>query len=555
MEACVGSTWGAIAGNVHDPPDCVRGCRESLQHLLTPNEGTYAKFCSTLVQLDQPRMEDMLHGLYCCDSQLCGVDNIGLPGSDRKQDQLFPFQLIRIANVDFLINVCSRTKTDNSLGFQSIRDPGPPPKTHVCVNTLLPSRDISCSRTTILPTATSSASSLQSTSSSITSLSTTDSASLTTTTSSASSTKTTTTSTSKTSITSTTAQSSSSRTGSSGSTTATSTVMTSMMGTGAAPPRISSLEDPRLTENISGPRDDASGGLSTVAKSVIAAAVGGAILVAIIAVLWHCRYRRKNREPDPSIEREPSLILVPSIAPTSPFTSPSPSYSGQDGAPLTPPPRLKERRLLPTGSSEQLIEERPSHLRPGFHLPTASRTGLNSPYGSTVGPAVAMSAAAAGAALADTDRRPSAPSSPKRGRGLYFSPTRSQFASISYASSLADPGPPPDRELPSTPVRAAMAPTRSQSRAGVSPNAIGVALAFPPREDGLSTQVSNESGESTESKIMTGPMRGRGTWGDSWLASDDEGQSRLAPRMPVAQRTSRSPILEERDLARMAGEY
>lgn len=71
----------------------------------------------------------------------------------------------------------------------------------------------------------------------------------------------------------------------------------------------------------------------------------------------------------------------------------------------------------------------------------------------------------------------------------------------------------------------------------------------------MSAQVSNESGESTESKIMTGPMRGRGSWGDSWLASDDEGQSRLAPRMPVAQRTSRSPILEERELARMAGEY
>lgn len=210
---------------------------------------------------------------------------------------------------------------------------------------------------------------------------------------------------------------------------------------------------------------------------------------------------------------------------------------------------------MPTGSSEQLIERGPSRLRRGFHLPTASRAGLNSPYGSTVSPAAALSAAAAGAALANTDRRPSAPPSPSRGRSPYLSPTRSQFASISYASSLADPGPPPDRELPSTPVRAAAAQSRSRSRADVSPNAIGVALEFPPQEDDMSAQVSNESGESTESKIMTGPMRGRGSWGDSWLASDDEGQSRLAPRMPVAQRTSRSPILEERELARMAGEY
>lgn len=85
MEACIGSTWGAIAGNVQDPPDCIRGCRESLRQLLAPNDETYAKFCSTLVQLDPPQMENMLLGLYCCDSQLCGVDNIGLPGFDRKQ--------------------------------------------------------------------------------------------------------------------------------------------------------------------------------------------------------------------------------------------------------------------------------------------------------------------------------------------------------------------------------------------------------------------------------------------------------------------------------------
>ncbi|KAJ4150314.1 hypothetical protein LMH87_011068 [Akanthomyces muscarius] len=58
-------------------------------------------------------MENMLLGLYCCDSQLCGVDNIGLPGFD--------------PNVDFLINVCS------SLGFEPIRDPGPPPATHLFV--------------------------------------------------------------------------------------------------------------------------------------------------------------------------------------------------------------------------------------------------------------------------------------------------------------------------------------------------------------------------------------------------------------------------------------
>lgn len=40
------------------------------------------------MQLDEPQRNNMLVGLYCCDAQLCGVDNIGLPGFDRKEKQL-----------------------------------------------------------------------------------------------------------------------------------------------------------------------------------------------------------------------------------------------------------------------------------------------------------------------------------------------------------------------------------------------------------------------------------------------------------------------------------
>ncbi|KAM3513377.1 hypothetical protein MY11210_002958 [Beauveria gryllotalpidicola] len=314
-------------------------------------------------------------------------------------------------------------------------------------------------------------------------------------------------------------------------------------------PTISSLVDPQLSDNISGgPKDDASGGLSTVSKIIIAAAVGGAILVAIIAVLWHCRYRRKNREPEPIGDNQPSLILVPPISPTSPLMTPSPSYLGRDGAPLTPPPRLQERRLLTSASSEQLVERGSSRLRQGFHLPTGSRATLNSSGGSAVSPALSMAAVVAG------ERQPSAPQSANQVGTPRVSPTRSQFATISYASSLADPGPPPDRELPSTPARVATAQSRSRSHADVSPNAIGVALAFPPKEDGLSAQVSNESGQSSESKIMTGPMRG--SWGESMVVSEsEEAPAQLAPQKQATRRTSRSPILEEQELARMAGSY
>lgn len=335
--------------------------------------------------------------------------------------------------------------------------------------------------------------------------------------------------------------------------------MTSTTGTGAAMPRITSLEDPKLSENIaSGPRDNISSGLSTASKIIIVAAVSAAILLALIAVLWHCRYRRKNKAKEDQREIRKSLGIVErnTGSPTSQFSSPTPSYLGHDGEPLTPPPRLKDRRLLATGSSERLIERAPSHLRQGhqgFHLPTTSRGGTGSPYGSTVGPAVAMNAAAAGAALA-ADRYASAtPASPKPVHSHGFSPTQSQFASISYASSLADPGPPPDRRLPSTPARSATTPSRSRSRKSVSPNAIGVALDFPPQVSDLSTQVSNESG-SSESKIMTGPMAGA-TWRDSWVVSDDDEPAPLRSHRVTTTPPNRSPVMDERNLARMTGRY
>ncbi|KGQ09136.1 hypothetical protein BBAD15_g5524 [Beauveria bassiana D1-5] len=386
---------------------------------------------------------------------------------------------------------------------------------------------------------------------------TTDSTASTTTTSTASTTTTSTASTSQQSTSSTTEstpssttmQSTTGTTDGSSSTTVISTTMSSTTGNEAVPPTITSIVDPQLSNNISGAsKDDASGGLSTVAKIVIAAAVSGAILVAIIAVLWHCRYRRKNREPEPTGNYQPSTILGPPITPSSPLMTPSPSYLGRDGAPLTPPPRLQERRLLPSSSSEQLVERGGSRLRQGFHLPTGSRANLNSPYGSAVSPAFAMAAVVSG------ERQPSAPQSANRVGTPHGSPTRSQFARISYASSLADPGPPPDRELPTTPARVATAQSRSRSRPDVSPNAIGVALAFPPKEDDLSAQASNESGQSSESKIMTGPMRG--SWGENRVVSGSvEAPAQLAPRKQTTRRTSRSPILEEQELARMAGSY
>ncbi|KAJ6781613.1 hypothetical protein PWT90_04415 [Aphanocladium album] len=391
MEACVGSPWGAIADDIQDAPTCVRGCRDSLRRLLAPNDETYENFCRMLVQLDQPKRDDMLLGLYCCDSQLCGVDNIGLPGYDREQKQPVP---IFIAFYGF--RVVDNRKDDN--------------RKHDIGHTFIEQHDAD----------------------------------------------------------------------------------------------------------------------------------------------KHCHdeYQRdRSRITTHNIFGGPESIGEYFCSQTSQLVSPSPSYLGADGVPLTPPPRLQDRRLLPTGSSEQLIDRAHSRLRQGFHLPTTSRNGLGSPYGSTIGPPAAMSAAAAGALA--MDRQSSAPSSPNPARGPFLSPTRSQFASISYASSLADPGPPPNRDLPSTPVRAALAQSMSRSRASVSPNAIGVAIDFPPTNSDLSTQVSNESG-SSESKIMTGPMAGD-TWRDDWVTTDDEEPAPLASQRLPTRGAGHSPVMERQSTSREAG--
>lgn len=75
--------------------------------------------------------------------------------------------------------------------------------------------------------------------------------------------------------------------------------------------------------------------------------IGVSVMVGILAVLaliaWHLRLKARLRN-----KKRISRPIKPSSLPPTPLISPSSSYAGPPSGPLTPPPRLQERRFLLT---------------------------------------------------------------------------------------------------------------------------------------------------------------------------------------------------------------
>lgn len=79
-----GHGWGFIAADVEDPPRCIATCRERFLRELLPKDETFERACEALANRGQQQQH--FRALYCCDSQLCGVDNLGERGRDRMCD-------------------------------------------------------------------------------------------------------------------------------------------------------------------------------------------------------------------------------------------------------------------------------------------------------------------------------------------------------------------------------------------------------------------------------------------------------------------------------------
>lgn len=79
---CDGKDWGYVATDINDPPDCISRCRERFLELL-PQHETFDDVCQLLSDSRHMDMDQLFRMLYCCDSQLCGVNNLDGSGQDR----------------------------------------------------------------------------------------------------------------------------------------------------------------------------------------------------------------------------------------------------------------------------------------------------------------------------------------------------------------------------------------------------------------------------------------------------------------------------------------
>lgn len=115
--------------------------------------------------------------------------------------------------------------------------------------------------------------------------------------------------------------------------------------------------------------------LSAGAK--VAIGVGSAVaLIALVAAVLLCLYRRKRRTKSPHRSLRTQLRLAQQVPPShSPTPLISATHSAASGnAPLTPPLRLRDRRFLP------------SILRPGNRSPSPPLTPLTPAYSPTYSP-------------------------------------------------------------------------------------------------------------------------------------------------------------------------
>lgn len=83
-DRCSDRLWGFLATDVSDAPACVSECRQNFLKTLVSQEETFQRVCERLSDnSDTDGQEEAFWALYCCDSQLCGVDNIERDGQDR----------------------------------------------------------------------------------------------------------------------------------------------------------------------------------------------------------------------------------------------------------------------------------------------------------------------------------------------------------------------------------------------------------------------------------------------------------------------------------------
>ncbi|KAK5997897.1 hypothetical protein PT974_00263 [Cladobotryum mycophilum] len=312
-DLCIEHAWGFMASGVADAPGCISDCRSNFIKSLTPGYETFAGACEALANDNQTGGE-LLHALYCCSSQHCGVNNVEGFGHD--------------PNVNWFINACQ------SIGYESIIDSGPPSPGYICRYGSLNGAQSHCQNSQL--TTTTSTTSVIATSSEEFIIE--DLVPFTT-----------------------MSQAPSSFT----------TIRVRM-------PAITTIDSshlPSLAATLNaatnqGDGDDSSS-LTTGVKVTIALSVIAGVIVIIALIAWHIRFREHARDRRP-VSRPIKPISFPGPADSlTPLVSPTNSYASP---PLTPPRRLQERRfLIPRALSRHSDSQEsagvpPSPIRPSVHI-------------------------------------------------------------------------------------------------------------------------------------------------------------------------------------------
>ncbi|KAH7133251.1 hypothetical protein B0J13DRAFT_641829 [Dactylonectria estremocensis] len=521
---CAAHDWGSIAADVDDPPHCVSECRERFLRAMLPKDETFGRLCEVFEDRDHMDKEKPFHSLYCCDSQLCGVDNLGEIGKD--------------PNVNWFINVCQ------DIGYHSITDPGPPDSTYTCSHDAVYGGGSLC-QSESPEVAIDNASSSPVSSESITQTPTVS-----------------------------IGNASSNGNTAVGTPTPTSNAVPSSMPdqtySRITDPSLSTSVDPSNTEGeVQGER-----GLSTSVKITIGLTT--VIAIAVIVALVICLLRRRSRKGDIHRKIKHPSSPAPAGSPT-PLVSPvisnsevdgiqlATSHTDVNGVQLTPPARLRERRLLPTAMHQRLPLRGEPVGQPGFPMsplysPTAGKLTprhertpkIRHGDNMVTVPRIVMTASHGGYMGQDDCPSPlgsqSSTSSAFHSRSTVgyrnSSPTRLPRSHFNI-SELVSPGPPPNRALPFTPPNGSSSLTSTTSRPNDANITSGLSHQHPAQVQGLSPD-SRELCDLTE-EYSRESHNSWGSWG---------GGCSSASISPLRKgKITRSPVMGEAELERLGGKY
>ncbi|KAI9158315.1 hypothetical protein HJFPF1_06307 [Paramyrothecium foliicola] len=509
---CPDQPWGTIATNVPDAPTCISDCRAKFLRLLLPSNETFRRVCQILSDDGDQDKNELFWSLYCCDSQLCGVNNLWEPDQD--------------PNVNWLINSCQ------NVGQYAVLDPGPPEATYICSNLADDEEELTCPSQVFL-TPNVDADSLETPWASVEGFVVTEAAP-----------------------------------------TGTSVATPSRTHETLSHSTYSSLHDPSLAVNIDlpGAKDqyNQSSNVPTGIKVIIVLATLAIIALIATFILCFLRTKRKTRCNETAaagLSKHQGSLAVRSVL--DPGTADYFLVEPEGKLMVVAPPRLQDRRFLsplpksanePPSTQNSRITESPGS--PSQPLPLLGSIEHRALCKSTsvlpvALPTITMSSASrhdvrGHDAQGDVRDTPS-PVSQTAGQGTHGSagaeirpPCRSLARERAERSLPGSPGPPPDRALPSTPPKSPIA-AAAQGRSDV-----GIAVGLTPHsssQDVLSLQNPHEICNFSVGCTCAS----RHSWG-SW-GGGGGGPGVSSPSLKKHSTETCTPLLDEMELEKMGGCY